>query len=352
MENETASSSGRQWGAQRAVLSILAIAAAGLLAWLFWPTSKETAAPVQSIQQTSVNAEEKSASNQVQLSPEALKRAQIETGEATLQPMAETLAAAGRLALNEDAAVRVGTIVTGRVTRVLATVGDAVKQGQALVYIHSHELVDARAAEAKARAIVTEKEKALAYAKAEAERAERLLEAKAIAKREQALAAANVNAAVAELDQAKAELTRAAEFLEHLSVPHDSHEDIVAYSPISGIVLKRNVSVGTVVSEATDLMMVGNLSTLWAIAEVPEKQAAVVRIGQPVEIELQAFAGARFSGRVVHIGDSLNPATRTVQVRCLVRNPRGNLRPEMFATVKLNTGATQSALAVPRSTVI
>jgi len=352
MENEIASSANRQRKPLRLIVSILAIAAAGLFAWLFWPARRETAPPTQPAEQTTAAANEKSSGNQVLFSPEAIKRAQIETGEATMRPMAETLVVAGRLALNEDAAVRVGTIVTGRVTRVLAMVGDTVKERQPLVYIHSHELVDARAAEAKARAMVTEKEKTLAFAKAELERAERLLEAKAISKREHALAAANVNAANAELDQARAELVRSSEFLEHLSVPHDSHEDIVAYSPISGIVLKRNVSVGTVVSEATDLMTVGNLSTLWAIAEVPEKQAAIVRIGQPVEIELQAFAGARFSGRVVHIGDSLDPTTRTVQVRCLVRNPRGNLRPEMFATIKLDQGATQPALTVPRSAVI
>jgi cobalt-zinc-cadmium efflux system membrane fusion protein len=349
MENETATASPVAKKATRAIVSVLAIATAGLLAWLLWPARKEIAAP--SDPAPAVKEEEKAGGNRVQLSAEAMKRAEIETAEAALRPMNEEIAVAGRLALNEDASARVGTIVTGRVTRVLAMVGDAVKEGQSLVYIHSHELVDARAAEAKARAMVTEKEKALAYAKAEAERAERLLEAKAIAKREQALAAANVAAATAELEHARAELTRASEFLEHLSVPHDSHEDIVAYSPISGIVVKRNVSVGTVVSEATDLMMVANLSTLWAIAEVPEKQAAIVRLGQPVEIELQAFNHARLPGRVVHLGDSLDPATRTVQVRCLLQNPRGNLRPEMFATVRLGGGATQSVLSIPRGAV-
>jgi cobalt-zinc-cadmium efflux system membrane fusion protein len=331
----------------RIILVVLTILATALVGWRLW-TPSQKAQPIGASAHD--NAESPiQPSNHVQLSAEAIARGEIEISEAITQTIRQSLDVAGRLALNEDAAVRVGTIVTGRVTRVLAMVGDVVKEGQALVYIHSHELVDARAAEAKARVMVTEKEKALAYAKAELERAERLLEAKAIAKREHALAAANVNATAAELEHAKAELTRAAEFLEHLSVPHDSHEDIVAYSPIAGIVLKRNVSVGAVVSEATDLMMVGNLSTLWAIAEVPERQAAIVRMGQPVEIELQAFTGAKFSGRVVHIGDSLDPETRTVQVRCLVRNPRGLLRPEMFATIKLNNGATQPALTVPRS---
>ncbi len=334
----------------RIILAVMVILAVALVVWRLW-ASLQKAQPVGLSAQNKTETP-KQPSNPVQLSAEAIARGKIEIGDVITQTIHQSLDVPGRLSLNEDSAVRIGTIVMGRVTRVLATVGDSVKKGQSLVYIHSHELVDARAAEAKARAMVTEKEKALAYAKAELERAERLLEAKAVAKRDHALAAANVNAAAAGLDQAKAELIRASEFLEHLTVPHDSHDDIVAYSPISGMVLKRNISVGTVVSEATDLMMVADLSTLWAIAEVPEKQAAIVRIGQPVEIELQAFAGARFSGRVVHIGNSLDPETRTVQVRCLVQNPRGNLRPEMFATIKLNQGATQAVLTVPRSAVI
>lgn len=291
--------------------------------------------------------------NQVQLSPEALKRGQIETAEVTTHTLRQTLEAPGRLAFNEDQAVRAGTIVGGRVTRVLATVGDFVKKGQALVYLHSHELIDARGAEAKAKAAVNEKERALAYAKAEAERAERLLEAKAGSKRELALAQANVNAAQGELEQAKAELERASEFLEHLSVPHDSHDDIVIYSPINGVVTKRNVSVGTVVTEATDMMMVADLSTLWAIASVPERQAAAVRIGQQVEARIAAFPEGRFTGRVLFLGNELDPQTRTVQVRCLINNPRGQLRPEMSATIKLDAGklAEAQALAVPRDAV-
>ena len=301
-------------------------------------------------------AEDKTPANRVQLSAEALKRGQIETAEATTHTLRQTLEAPGQLAFNEDLTVRAGTIVGGRVTRVLATVGDSVKQGQALVYLHSHELIDARGTEAKARAAVNEKEKALAYANAELERAERLLEAKALSKREHAHAQANVNAAQGELELAKAELTRAAEFLEHLSVPHDSHDDIVISAPISGVVTKRNVSVGAVVTEATDLMLLADLSTLWAIAAVPENQAASVRLGQAVEAKIAAFPTGRFTGRVIYLGNELDPQTRTVQARCLIQNPRGQLRPEMSATIrldagKLDAGASASVLAVPRDAV-
>jgi membrane fusion protein, heavy metal efflux system len=296
--------------------------------------------------------EQKSAANQARLSPEAVKRGQIEIGPVSIHLFRQSLEASGRLAINEDAAARVGTIVTGRVTRVLATVGDYVKKGQSLIYIHSHELLDARANGAKAQAAVTEKEKALAYAKAELDRADRLLAAKAVSRREQAQAAANVTASTAELDQARAELARASEWLEHLTVPHDSYDDIVIYSPISGVVLKRNVTLGTVVNEASDLMTIADLDTLWAIAEAPQQQAASAQVGQQVEIRVSTFGDRRFTGRVVHIGETLSPETRTAQVRCMVHNPRGDLRPEMYATINIASEKGQEVLAAPGEAVI
>jgi cobalt-zinc-cadmium efflux system membrane fusion protein len=297
-------------------------------------------------------SEQKLPANQVRLSLEAIKLGQIEISPVSTHSFRQTLEATGRLALNEDASARVGTIVTGRVTRVLATVGDFVKKGQALIHVHSHELLDARANAAKARAAVTEKEKALAYAKAELDRSDRLLAAKAVSKREQAQSAANVAAATAELEQARAELARTSEWLEHLTAPHESHDDIVIYAPISGVVLKRNVTLGTVVNEASDLMTIANLDTLWAIAEAPQQQAASARVGQQVEIKVSTFGDQRFVGRVAHIGETLNPETRTAQVRCLVNNPRGDLRPEMYATINIASENGAEVVAAPSEVVI
>jgi cobalt-zinc-cadmium efflux system membrane fusion protein len=315
------------------------------------PATPSSAVAEAKAEKPAESKEKAAPDNRVQLSAEAIKRGQIETAEVSSQAMSLTLEAPGRLAFNEDAAVRVGTIVGGRVRRVLAMVGDRVKKDQALIYLHSHELLDARAAETQARVAVSEKTKALAYAKAEAERAERLLEAKAVSKREHAHAQANVTAAQSELEHAKAELERAAEFLEHLSVPHDSHDDVVINSPINGIVIERNVSVGTVVTEATNLIKVADLSSLWAIAEVPERHAASIRVGQRITAKIAAFPESSFSGRVVYQGTELNPQTRTVQVRCLINNARGQLRPEMSALIQLDTGTPQTVLAVPRDAV-
>ncbi|HKQ80371.1 MAG TPA: efflux RND transporter periplasmic adaptor subunit [Blastocatellia bacterium] len=331
-------------------LSLLAVFSAGLLLGRSRLAGGEAQNGAES-KPASKASEQNLEANQVRLSPEAVKRGQIEIGVVSVHSFQQTLEVTGRLTINEDAAARVGTIVTGRVTRALATVGDYVKKGQALVYIHSHELLDARANAAKAQAAVTEREKALAYAKAELDRADRLLAAKAVSRREHAQAAANVIAATGGLEQARAEQARTAELLEHLPAPDDSQEDIVIYAPISGVVLKRNVTLGTVINEASDLMLIANLETLWAIADAPQQLSASVRVGQPVEINISTFGDRRFSGRVVHIGAALNPETRTAQVRCLVHNPRGILRPEMYATINIASDIGQEVLAVPGEAV-
>ena len=337
-----------------ALLSLVAVFGAGMLLGRSRLAGSENgvAQNASESKPTGEGGEQKTAANQARLSLEAVKRGQIEIGAVSIHMFRQSIEAPGRLAINEDVAARVGTIVTGRVTRVLATVGDSVKKGQALIYIHSHELLDARANAAKARAAVTEKEKAAAYAKAELDRADRLLAAKALSRREQAQATANVAAATAELEQARAELARASEWLEHLTVPHDSHDDIVIYAPITGVVLKRNVTLGTVVNEANDLMTIADLDTLWAIAEAPQQEAASVQVGQQVEIKVSTFVDRRFAGRVVHIGETLSPETRTAQVRCLVHNPRGDLRPEMYVTINIASEKGQEVLAAPSEAVI
>jgi cobalt-zinc-cadmium efflux system membrane fusion protein len=331
-----------------AILSVITIA---LLAWWFWPKRAEPAATEAKPAEVADKKKDEAATNRVELSAEALKRAGIETAEVASQSLAQILTATGRLALNDDAVVRVGTFVDGRVVHIFAKVGDYVRKGQTLVHIHSHELTDARGAFAKAKASLVEKEKALAFANAEAERAERLFAAKAIAKREVDQAQARVIAARAEIDLVKAEMERAGEFLEHLAVDQDAPDEVAIRSTLSGIVTKRLITEGTVVSDAMDLIEVANISTLWAIAEIPEAQASFARLGQAVSLKVPALGDATISGKVVHIGTALNPETRTVQVRCLVQNARGNLRPEMYATIDLKGSATASTLAVPRSAV-
>ena len=115
--------------------------------------------------------------------------------------------------------------------------------------------------------------------------------------------------------------------------------------------MERSVTIGSVVSPAEDLMTISDLTTLWVVAEVPEQRSSFVKMGQSVQISVPAFPDVGFDGRVVYIGESLDPAYRTVSVRCLVRDVSGRLRPEMYATIDVGLGQTPSLLAVAAGAV-
>lgn len=329
------------------VLLLIGLAIGSILLWAFRPSNDKAAVtPRPAVSEATEELVET-----ITLTPEAIARGGIETVAVIRQSLDESLVATGRIQINQDASARVGSPVEGRVTRVLATVGDRIRAGQPLVYIHSHELVAARADYEKAKTGVTRAEKNLQYAQAELERANRLLEAKAISQREQLRAVADVTAAQAELEQARAELRRTEEFLHHLGASPEAEEEVTVRAPMAGVVLQRNVTVGAVVSPADDLMVIADLSTLWVVAEVPERQAAFVRLRQPVEITVAAFPDVRFPGRVVYIGELLDPQTRTVQVRCAVENRHQQLRPEMYATIHIGVGRTPPVLVVPSEAI-
>ncbi len=293
---------------------------------------------------------------ELQLSPVAIASGGILSEVVTRRSLEESMAATGRVQINQDTSARVGAFAEGRVTRVDVTIGDRVEAGQPIVWIHSHELIDARAAYSRALTSLSLAQRDLSYTRAEAVRADRLLEAKAISVREQLQAAADVVAAEAQLEQARTEVERAGEFIHHLGVEPDSPQgeesgDVVVRSPITGVVMERSVTIGSVVSPAEDLMTISDLTTLWVVAEVPEQRSSFVKMGQSVQISVPAFPDVGFDGRVVYIGESLDPAYRTVSVRCLVRDVSGRLRPEMYATIDVGLGQTPSLLAVAAGAV-
>lgn len=316
-------------------------------------SSESPAVPAATVEEKKDNTstQDSGQNDRIELSAEAVKRAGIESREAAMFTLDRVIEAPGRLVVNADASARVGSFVEGRVTRVTVVVGDAVKQDQPVVYIHSHEVAQARADYARAHASIIRAEKSLEQARIELARADRLLEAKALSPRERMQAEAAVNAAQAELAQARAEEHRAEEFLHHLGASPTGEDDAVVRAPQSGTVLERLVTPGTTVTPATDLLRIVDLATLWAVAEVPEQQSSLVHPGQNVEITVAAFPDVVFAGRVIHIGDVLSATTRTIPVRCLVRNTGGRLRPEMFAQIRIAAGAGRHALVVPKDAI-
>jgi Cu(I)/Ag(I) efflux system membrane fusion protein len=123
------------------------------------------------------------------------------------------------------------------------------------------------------------------------------------------------------------------------------------YAPASGVLTELGVREGAQLMPGTSLMQITDLSTVWLMAEVPERDAARLKIGSPAQVELQSLSGETFKGRVGYFYPMLDEATRTLKVRIELPNKGGRLRPGMYANV-LFTGQNHEALAVPTESVI
>ena len=177
---------------------------------------------------------------------------------------------------------------------------------------------------------------------------------KAISAQEHERAVANRTLAAEQLEIARTEVRRTEEALEHLGITSgedptgESGEQIPARAPFAGVVLERLVTKGTAVTPGTTMFVVSDLSSLWAHAEIDETALARVAINRPVHLRVPAYPGETFEGRVSLIGDTVNPKTRRVIVRAIVPNPSGRLKPEMYASVDIDTGDPRDVVAPGR----
>jgi Cu(I)/Ag(I) efflux system membrane fusion protein len=124
------------------------------------------------------------------------------------------------------------------------------------------------------------------------------------------------------------------------------------YAPFNGYVMELGARQGAAVEPGATLFQLANLDSVWMIAEVPEAQAAWIKVGNPAETEVPALPGERFDGKVDYLYPELTQPTRTLKVRVVINNPGQHLRPGMFATAHLEGLAQESVLTVPTEAVI
>jgi membrane fusion protein, heavy metal efflux system len=273
--------------------------------------------------------------------------------------------AVGQIAFNEDASTVVLTPFSGRVTRLIAKLGDDVKRGDPLFEIDSPEVVQAQT-DLIAALHGQEKAKAqLALARRVLDRQTALLTDKATSMRE--VDQARNDHAAAESDLATAQGTlmaarnrlrviigRDKEEVERVERERSVNPLITINAPIDGTVIGRKVGPGQYVrSDAADsLYSISDLSTMWLKANVPESDIALVRVGQEIEVKIGALPDRVFKARISAIGAASDAATRRVTVRSEIPNPDRALRSEMFASFKIMTGAGEQLPVIPSEAVI
>ena len=128
-------------------------------------------------------------------------------------------------------------------------------------------------------------------------------------------------------------------------------------APIGGTITQRQIGLGQFINStaggaANPVYTIGNLSTVWLIANVREVDAPLMQLALPVEVHVLAFPGRTFSAKISWVAPSIDPNTHRLSVRADVENPAGELKPGMFANFSIITGEAATAPAVPQQAIV
>ena len=283
----------------------------------------------------------------LELTPGEMARAGIETISVSRGPFQVHRQFPATVQANENELAEVTTLVSGRVVDVSVDFGEDVTKGATLARLHSTDLGLAEAGYLKGAAKLYETN--LAY-----KRAKDLLDQKAISQ-------AEFHRREAEMKTARAEVREASHRLELLGVSvremqrldrdQTIRSDVAIRAPFAGRIISRNITRGEVVDPNKKLFTVADLSDVWVVGSVPEKDVQFIRKNQMVEVVAAAYPHAIFPGKITYVGDVLDPATRTMRLRVTVPNPDKALKPEMFALVLVYADPKPDMLTVPLAAV-
>ncbi len=281
----------------------------------------------------------------VHLTAEMSKQFQVEPAQIVELAMVQKVS--GRIEANEQRTTRIGSSITGRVTQVMAEVGDRVKAGQPLAKLASPELSNAQLGFLRALS-------ATKLAERSVERAQQLVTADVIGNAELQRREVELSVARAELRAATDQLRLiglSEALIERLRETGALASEVAITANRTGIVVERKVSQGQVAQPGDPLFTVADLSNVWVVGALPEQDANSVHLNQQVEVEVAALGKQKLKGRIVFVSDTVQQDTRTVPIRTAVENPKFELKPQMLATLHLS-GGLRKQLAVPGSAVV
>lgn len=278
-------------------------------------------------------------------SPAMIERLRIAPVE--MVEIREQFRVAGSVQVDEERVARIGSSVSGRVIEAPVMLGADVRSGQPLARIDSTELAIAQRNFLKAGLDLELVQRAV-------ERARLLVAADVIGSAELQRRENELFSAEAELRAARGNLMALGMSVEAIG----RLENTRAISPVStlvsklaGTVIERRITVGQVVQPADMLFTVADLSQVWVVSEIPEEQVYGVKVGDPVEVEIPALRDRRLTARVTHVGNTVNPETRTVTVRTTLPNVDRSIKPAMLVTMSIRQ-PPRRALAIPAAAVV
>ena len=272
---------------------------------------------------------EQSPGTQVVISTDKVQKLGVRTATAALRELTHTVRAVGTLAADESRMQSVAPRFEGWVEKLYVnTTGQQVARGQPLMDIYSPDLVTAQ----QEYLIAVKGLEAVKDGAPEIQESMRNLMAGALERLR--------NWEISERE------------LEALKRDGTLRRTITLRSPVNGVVAEKKAVSGMRFMPGEALYQISDLSSLWVVADIAEQDLGLVRPGQAAAIEVNAFPGRTFRGKVAFFYPTLSTETRTGKVRIELANPGGLLKPSMYASVELAAGLSRKVLAVPASAVI
>ena len=257
----------------------------------------------------------------VTISADKLQKLGVKTELVAMRELKKTVRAVGRIEIDEQRTFTISPKFDGWVERLFVnSKGQAISKGQPLFEVYSPDLISAQ----RELALAKQGAAALKNADQEAQKSmQRLVDASTARLKNWAIADTQIN-----------------------------QERLTFHSPVSGVVLEKKAVQGMRFQAGDVLYQLADLSSVWVMAEVNESEIATLKLGGIARVMLEAYPDKTFSGRVDFIYPTLTAASRTVPVRIVLANPKGLLKPAMFAQVELPLESNGKALLLPSSAVI
>jgi cobalt-zinc-cadmium efflux system membrane fusion protein len=283
----------------------------------------------------------------VTLTPEAIQRAGIVVAPVSPGRDTFTLRLPGVVEPNAYKQVVITPLVGGRLTRVLAELGQSVRRGQPLAEVFSPDLAEAETRFVSARAELDAHEREL-------QRTEKLVEIGSASRQELERLHAEHTAKLTAVESAKSRLDLlglSASTIAKLGPGKDVGAVTTVFAPIAGVVTERAANAGLNVDTTAKLFTVVDLSTVWVVADLYEKDFSRVSVGTSATVTTMAFPDTALKGKVSYIDPQVNAETRTAKVRVEVANPKQELRLGMFADVTIEAKGSGTTALIPHAAV-
>ncbi len=276
----------------------------------------------------------------------------------------------GSIATNDDTTTQVFSPYSGHVTKLFAKLGDTVEKGAPLMAVEASEFVQGQNDLIAAVSTLNSATAQVKLTEATEKRQHEMLLAKAGAQKDWLQSQADLATAQGNLRSAEIALAAVRNrlhilgktdeeiaALEATPVLQRTSPEAVVRAPIAGTVILRQVGIGQNIQSAAagssnPVYAIANLSSVWLIGNVREADAPLMKLGAPVEVQVQAWPDRVFKARLSWISASVDPNTRRVPVRAEVENHDGALKPQMFASFRIATGDTVTSPGVPNSAVV